>query len=33
MPSIHAKTFSIDQIQEAHKYLESNAALGKIVVC
>lgn len=32
MPSIHAKTFGIDQIQEAHQYLESNTALGKIVV-
>ncbi len=32
MPSIHAKTFTIDQIQEAHRYLESNTALGKIVV-
>ncbi|MBU6454835.1 MAG: zinc-binding dehydrogenase [Cyanobacteria bacterium REEB67] len=27
-----AKTFSLDQIVEAHRYLESNAQFGKIVV-
>jgi NADPH:quinone reductase-like Zn-dependent oxidoreductase len=32
IPSIHAKTFSIEQIREAHELLESNKALGKIVV-
>ena len=27
-----AKTFPLDQIVEAHRYLESNAQIGKIVV-
>ena len=27
-----AKTFSLDQIQDAHRYLESNQQIGKIVV-
>lgn len=29
---IIARTFSLDQIQEAHRYLESNEQIGKIVV-
>jgi len=29
---IIAKTFSLDQIVEAHRYLESNQQIGKIVV-
>jgi NADPH:quinone reductase-like Zn-dependent oxidoreductase len=27
-----AKTFPLDQIADAHRYLESNAQIGKIVV-
>ena len=29
---IIAKTFTFDQIVEAHRYLESNQQIGKIVV-
>jgi NADPH:quinone reductase-like Zn-dependent oxidoreductase len=29
---IIAKTFPLSQIQEAHRYMESNQQLGKIVV-
>ena len=32
IPSLHAKTFNISEIQEAHRFLESNTALGKIIV-
>ncbi|MBO1254695.1 zinc-binding dehydrogenase [Alteromonas sp. 5E99-2] len=32
IPNIHAKTFESSDIQEAHKLLASNTALGKIVV-
>jgi NADPH:quinone reductase-like Zn-dependent oxidoreductase len=27
-----AKVFKLDEIQEAHRYLESNEQIGKIVV-
>jgi len=29
---IIARTFSLDQIVEAHRYMESNEQIGKIVV-
>ncbi len=29
---IVAKTFSLEQIVEAHRYLESNAQVGKVIV-
>ncbi|VAW62029.1 NADPH:quinone reductase and related Zn-dependent oxidoreductases [hydrothermal vent metagenome] len=32
MPSLLSKTFEFDQIREAHKLMDSNTSLGKIVV-